>query len=310
MTAISFELSEEQELLRGEVRRFAEERIAPGVAERERAHEFPLAILEQMGEMGLLGMLVGEDYGGAAFDTVSYVVAVEELARICPSVAVTMSVSNSVCAWPIYRFGSDELRHRVLPRLVTGEVLGAFALTEPGSGSDAGALRTSARRDGDAWVLNGEKAWITNAGFAGYYLVMAKTDAEAGSRGITAFVVPADSPGLALGEPEAKMGLRASRTAPLMLNDCRVSQDNILGLEGQGFKIALATLDHSRLGIAAQAVGIHQRAVELAVIYAKQRVQFGGADCKAPGDSVSDRPDDHRTRGRQSSHSLRRAARG
>jgi len=275
MAVINFELDEDQELLRGEVRRFAEERIAPGVAERERTHDFPAGILREMGEMGLLGMLVGEDYGGTAFDTVSYVVAVEEIARICPSVAVTMSVSNSVCAWPVYRFGGDDLRGRVLPPLVSGETLGAFGLTEPGSGSDAGALRTSARRDGDDWVLNGEKAWITNAGFAGFYLVMAKTDPEAGSRGITAFVVPADAPGLAVGQPEAKMGLKASRTAPLMLNNCRVANDNILGVEGQGFKIALATLDHSRLGIAAQAVGIHQRAVELAVAYAKERVQFG-----------------------------------
>lgn len=275
MSAISFELNEEQELLRGEVRRFAEQRIAPGVAERERTHEFPLDVLAEMGEMGLFGMLVGEEFGGADFDTVSYVVVVEELARICPSIAVTMSVSNSVCAWPIYKYGSDELRGRVLPSLVSGEVLGAFGLTEPGSGSDAGALRTSARRDGDDWVLDGEKAWITNAGFAGYYVVMAKTDPEAGSRGITAFVVPSDAPGLAVGQPEAKMGLRASRTAPLTLNNCRVSHQDILGSEGQGFKIALATLDHSRLGIAAQAVGIHQRAVELAVAYAKERVQFG-----------------------------------
>ena len=275
MSAIGFDLTEEQELLRAEVRRFAEERIAPGVAERERTHEFPLSILAEMGEMGLLGMLVGEDYGGAGFDTLSYVVAVEELARICPAVAVTMSVSNSVCSWPIFHFGNDELRGRVLPALVSGEALGAFGLTEPGSGSDAGALRTSARRDGDDWVLNGEKAWITNAGFAGYYVVMAKTEPEAGSRGITAFVVPADAPGLAVGQPEAKMGLRASRTAPLMLNNCRVAHADMLGAEGEGFKIALATLDHSRLGIAAQAVGIHQRALELAVAYARERVQFG-----------------------------------
>jgi acyl-CoA dehydrogenase len=275
MAEITFELNEEQELLRSEVRRFAEERIAPGVAERERTHEFPLAILAEMGEMGLLGMLVGESFGGASFDTVSYAVAVEEVARVCPSVAVTMSVTNSVCAWPIYRFGSDELRARVLPSLTSGEKLGAFGLSEPGSGSDAGALRTTATRDGEFWVLNGEKAWITNAGYAGWYLIMAKTDAAAGSRGVSAFVVPADAPGLAVGQPEAKMGLHASRTAPLMLNNCRVAVANVLGEVGGGFKIALATLDHSRLGIAAQAVGIHQRALELAVAYAKQRVQFG-----------------------------------
>lgn len=275
MAQLTFELTEEQELLRGEVRRFAEERIRPGVDQRERSHDFPSAILAEMGEMGLLGMLVGEEFGGAGFDTVSYVVAVEEIARVCPSVAVTMSVTNSVCAWPIYRFGSDELRTRVLPPLVSGEVIGAFGLTEPGSGSDAGSLRTEATRDGDDWVLNGEKAWITNAGYASYYVVMAKTDPAAGSRGVTAFVVPADAPGLAVGQPEAKMGLHASRTAPLLFNNCRVPSANQLGAEGQGFKIALATLDHSRLGIAAQSVGIHQRALELAVDYARERVQFG-----------------------------------
>jgi alkylation response protein AidB-like acyl-CoA dehydrogenase len=180
-----------------------------------------------------------------------------------------------VCAWPIYRFGSDDLRRRVLPALAAGETLGGFGLTEPGSGSDAGSLRTTARRDGDQWVLDGEKAWITNAGWAGYYVIMAKTDADAGSRGVSAFVVAADSPGLVVGEPEAKMGLRASRTAPLILDGCRVGADDVLGEVGQGFKIALATLDYSRLGIAAQSVGIHQRALELAVGYAGERVQFG-----------------------------------
>ncbi|MDH3523402.1 MAG: acyl-CoA dehydrogenase family protein [Acidobacteriota bacterium] len=275
MPTSSFALTAEQELLRSEVRRFAEERIRPGVDERERTHEFPADILREMGEMGLLGMLVGERYGGAGFDTVSYVVAVEEIARVCPSVAVTMSVSNSVCAWPIYCFGSDELRERFLPPLAAGVHLGGFGLTEPGSGSDAAAMRTTARRDGDHWLLNGEKAWITNAGFAATYVVMAKTDPAAGSRGVTAFVVAADSPGLAVGEPETKMGLKASRTAPLLLTDCRIPAGNLLGQVGEGFKIALATLDHSRLGIAAQAVGIHQRATELAISYARQRVQFG-----------------------------------
>jgi len=271
----NFDLNEEQELLRGEIRRFAEERIRPGLAQRERAHQFPAEILREMGEMGLLGMLVGEEFGGAGFDTVSYVVAVEEVARVCPSIAVTMSVTNSVCGWPIYRFGSDELRQRVLPEIASGEVLGAFGLTEPGSGSDAGAMRTIATVDGDDWIINGEKAWITNAGYAGYYVVMAKTDPDAGSRGVTAFVVPSDAPGLAVGQPEEKLGLKASRTAPLTFSNCRVSKANRLGELGQGFKIALATLDHSRLGIAAQSVGIHQRALELAVDYAQERVQFG-----------------------------------
>ncbi len=272
---IDFGLSEEQRLLRDEVRRFAEERIRPGLEERERECRFPAAIVSEMGELGLLGMLVEETYGGAGFDPLSYVVAVEELARVCPSTAVTMSVTNSVCCWPIAQFGSEELKRRVLPELASGRVIGGFGLTEPGSGSDAGSLSTRAERDGDDWVIQGEKAWITNAGVAGFYVVMAKTDPGAGKRGITAFVVPADAPGLTVGTPEAKMGLKASRTAPLLFDGCRVARDSVLGEIGGGFKIALATLDHSRLGIAAQSVGIHQRAVELALAYARERVQFG-----------------------------------
>lgn len=271
----SFALTEEQGLLRDEVRRFAEERIRPGVAERDREHAFPLEIVREMGEMGLLGMLVGEDFGGPGFDPLSYVVAVEELARVCPSVAVTMSVTNSVCCWPIAHFGSEELKQRVLPELAGGEAIGGLGLTEPGSGSDARSLRTRAVRDGDFWVLDGEKAWITNAGFARYFVVMARTDPRAEKRAISAFVVPADTPGFTVGEPESKLGLRASRTAPLLLNECRIPAGNLLGQEGQGFRIALATLDHSRLGIAAQSVGIHQRALELAVAYANEREQFG-----------------------------------
>src|ERR1700732_1078179 len=203
----SFGLSEDQELLREQVRRFAEERIRPGVQERDRAHRFPAEIVGEMGEMGLLGMLGGEEDGGA--------------------------------------------------------------------GSDAGSVRTAARRDGDSWVLSGEKAWISNAGFARWYVVIARTDPAAGKRGMTAFAVPADAPGFAVGEPEEKLGLRASRTAPISFDNCRVAAENVLGSPGQGFKIALATLDHSRIGIAAQSVGIHQRALELAVAYARERVQFG-----------------------------------
>src|ERR1700688_4661541 len=269
-----FGLSEDQEMLREQGRRFAEERVRPGVQERDRAHRFPAEIVGEMGEMGLLGILVGEEYGGAGADVLTYAVAVEELARVCAATAVTMSVSNSVCCWPISRFGGEALKRKVLPELAGG-ALGAFGLTEPGSGSDAGSLRTAARRDGDSWVLSGEKAWISNAGFARWYVVIARTDPAAGKRGMTAFVVPADAPGFAVGEPEEKLGLRASRTAPIYFNDCRVAAENVLGSPGQGFKIALATLDHSRIGIAAQSVGIHQRASEVAVAYARERVQFG-----------------------------------
>jgi alkylation response protein AidB-like acyl-CoA dehydrogenase len=272
--AVDFALTQEQELLRQEVRRFGEERIRPGVAERNEKREFPLQIFRELGEMGLLGCFVPERWGGAGFDLVSYTVAIEELARACPSVSVTVSVTNSVCCWPILQFGSDELRDGALRELAGGETLGGFGLTEPGSGSDVASLRTRARRDGDEWVLDGEKAWITNAGHARWYVVFARTG-DAGAGGISAFVVPGDAPGFSVGASEHKLGLRASQTAAIYFHDCRIPAGNLLGAEGQGFKIAMATLDHSRLGIAAQAVGIHQRALELAVGYARERRQFG-----------------------------------
>lgn len=271
---VDFAPSEEQELLLAEVRRFAEERIRPGVDERDREHRFPEDIVREMGELGLLGMMVGEEYGGAGLDAVTYCMAVEELARVCPATAVTMSVTNSVCCWPIARFGSEELKRRLLPDLASGRMIGGFGLTEPGAGSDVGSMRTRARRDGDGWVLDGEKAWITNAGYAGAYVVVARSDPEAGKHSLSAFVVPADAPGFSVGKPEEKLGLRASRTAPIYFENCRIPAGNLLGAEGDGFKIALATLDHSRLGIAAQAVGIHRRALELAVAYARDRRQF------------------------------------
>jgi hypothetical protein len=225
--------------------------------------------------MGLMGMMVAEEYGGAAMSTTAYLLAVEEISAVCPSTAVAMSVTNSVCCWPIEHFGSEELKRRVLPILTSGRELGGFALTEPGAGSDAGSLRSTARRDGDFWVLDGEKAWITNAGLAAFYVVMARSDPAAGKRGISAFVVPGDAPGLSAGANEEKLGLHASRTAALAFNGCRIPANNLLGEEGQGLKVALATLGHSRLGIGAQGAGIHRRALELAVAYARERVQFG-----------------------------------
>ncbi len=274
---MDFALTEEQELLRREVRRFAEERIAPGRRERDRDHEFPAQIVAELAEMGLFGMLVEEELGGGGMDPLTYCLVIEELARICPSVAVTVSVSNSVCCWPISRFGGPELKREVLPELASGAAIGGFCLTEPGSGSDASSMQASARRDGGDWILDGEKAWITNAGVAGWYLAFAKSDPGAGKRGISAFVVAAAWPGVTVGPAEEKLGLRASRTAGVRFDAVRVPDRFRLGEVGQGFQIALATLDHSRLGIAAQAVGIHQRALELGTAYARDRVQFGVA---------------------------------
>jgi alkylation response protein AidB-like acyl-CoA dehydrogenase len=281
-TGLDFSLDEEQELMRREIRRFAEERVAPEVEERDREHRFPEDVVAEMAELGLLGMMVPEAYDGPEMDPLTYAVAVEEISRVDPALSVTMSVTNSVCCWPIARFGSEDLKRRVLPDLAAGGALGGFGLTEPGAGSDAGGMRTTARRDGEQWVLSGEKAWITNAGFAKYFVVVARTDPDAGKRGMSAFVVPADAPGFSVGEPEEKLGLRASRTAPIFFEDCRIPTGNLLGEEGDGFKIAMATLDHSRIGIAAQSVGIHQRALELAVSYAKDRVQFGKPIAKQP----------------------------
>jgi alkylation response protein AidB-like acyl-CoA dehydrogenase len=272
---IDFSLNEDQELLRSEIRRFAEERLRPGLRERDRTHEFPLDLVAEMGELGLLGMLVPESYGGGGQDPLTYAVAVEEISRVCPSLGVTMSVTNSVCCWPIVRYGSEALKRAVLPELASGAAIGGFCLTEPGSGSDPGAMQTRARQDGEDWVLDGEKAWITNAGPGRFFVTLAKTDPAAGKRGISAFLVPADAPGFRVGAAEEKLGLRASRTAAVVFEGCRIPVGHLLGEVGQGFKIALATLDHSRLGIAAQAVGIHQRAFELARAYARERVQFG-----------------------------------
>jgi len=268
-------LNEEQRILVDEVRRFSEERIRPGVAVRDREHTYPKEIMAELGGMGLLGMSVPEEYGGSGSSSLDLTLVIEEIARVCPSVAVSLIASNSVCGWPISRFGSEDLKSRFLPGLAAGESLGAFAVTEPGAGSDAASMRTTATRDGDEWILSGEKSWITNAGVADVHLVLARTDPEAGFWGISAFVVPRDSPGLTVGAPEEKLGLRASVTAPLLFDDCRLPAANLLGREGQGLVISMAALDHSRVGIAAQCVGIHQRALELAVEYARQRVQFG-----------------------------------
>jgi alkylation response protein AidB-like acyl-CoA dehydrogenase len=272
---VNFAPTEDQQRIREAVREFAEREIAPGVAEREKTGTFPQDAIRGLAGMGVLGMMVPEEYGGAGLDAVSYVFAMEELSRVCASTAVIVSVNNSVACYPIWKFGSESQKKTVLRELASGEALGAYALTEPQSGSDAANQKTRAVRDGDGYVLSGAKAWITNAGEAKWYVVMAMTDADAGTRGITAFLVSSEDSGLRVGAPEEKMGLRASKTASVFLEDVRVPEERRLGAEGQGFTIAMTTLDHSRIGIAAQGIGIGQAAYDAAVEYAQTRETFG-----------------------------------
>ncbi|HTO89008.1 MAG TPA: acyl-CoA dehydrogenase family protein [Thermoanaerobaculia bacterium] len=272
---MNFEPTEDQARIRDAVRQFAETEIGPGVAQRESRGEFPKEILRRLGEMGILGMMVPEEYGGAGADALSYILAVEELARVCASTAVIVSVNNSVVCYPIWKFGSEQQQRTILTELASGRALGAYALTEPQSGSDAANQKTRAVRDGGDYVLDGAKAWITNAGEAKWYVVMAMTEPALGTRGITAFLVSAEDRGLRVGAPEDKMGLRASKTAALYLEGVRIPVARRLGEEGQGFSIAMATLDHSRIGIAAQGIGIARACYEASVDYAATRETFG-----------------------------------
>ncbi|MCX7895572.1 MAG: acyl-CoA dehydrogenase family protein [Thermoanaerobaculum sp.] len=272
---MDFHFTDQQRMIRQMVREFARERVAPGAGQRDETGQFPWDLFRQMAELGLLGMVTPEAYGGSQLDLLSYLIAIEELAWADASVAVGVSVHNSVCQWPIVHFGSDELKQRVLPPLARGEVLGGIMLTEPDAGSDVASLSTTYKRVGNEFVLSGSKMWITNAGIAKYFVVLATKDKSLGHRGITAFVLDAEQEGVQVDPPEKKMGLRSSVTAGVTLEEARVPAGNLLGEEGQGFKVALATLDHSRLGIAAQALGIAQAALDASLQYAKERVQFG-----------------------------------
>jgi alkylation response protein AidB-like acyl-CoA dehydrogenase len=270
---LDFELTEEQRAVRDMVREFARTELAPGATERDRAGAFPEREVARAAELGLCGMVVPEEWGGSPLDAVSYCLVLEEVARECASTAVTLSVTNSVCAQPIARFGTDDQKDRYLRRLARGEWLGGFMLTESGSGSDAKAMRTRAVRDGDAWVLNGSKAWVTNAGVARVYVAFARTGEAPGA--ISAFILEADTPGLSIARMEDKMGLRASKTAAFSLEDVRLPASALLGREGEGMKVALGSLDRGRLGIAAQALGMGEGARAEAVRWAKERVAFG-----------------------------------
>jgi butyryl-CoA dehydrogenase len=272
---MDFALSEELEMIRTMVRDFAENEIAPTAAARDEEERFDRALFDKMGELGLTGIPWPEGYGGLGSDYLTYVVAVEELSRVCASTGVTLSAHISLAGWPIYKFGTEEQKQRFLRPMAEGKKLGAYGLTENGSGSDAGSMRTTAIRDGDHYVVNGSKIFITNGGDAEIYVVFALTDPQLKHKGCSAFIVEKGTPGFTFGKKERKLGIRSSPTMEIIFEDCRIPKENLLGQEGEGFKIAMKTLDGGRNGIAAQAVGIAQGALDASIAYAKERKQFG-----------------------------------
>jgi butyryl-CoA dehydrogenase len=272
---VNLQLTDEQQMIQAMAREFAEQHIKPIAAEIDRDARFPHETVKRMGELGLLGIAVPEQWGGSGADTVCYVLALEEIAKACASHAVVMSVNNSLYCEPVLKYGTDAQRHRFLTPVASGHALGCFALTEPEAGSDARNQHTLARRDGDGWVLTGRKLFISTGREASFALVFAQTDQGKAHRGITAFVVEKGTPGFSVSKTEDKLGIRASDTAELVFEECRVPDAHRLGPEGMGFKIALATLDGGRVGIAAQAVGIAAGAYERAVAYARERKAFG-----------------------------------
>ena len=272
---MQIDLSEEQQMLKEEVRRFAEEVVQPRAAEIDETGIFPRDFFDKAGELGLGGVTVSEEYGGAGMDGISYCLVIEEIARVCATSSVILSVNNSLVCDPISDFGSEAQKREFLEPLASGRKLGCFALTEPGAGSDAAALRTTAVRDGDDYVLNGNKVFITNGTDADVAIVFATVNPELRHKGIAAFLIPTDLPGYSHGTHEYKLGVNASGTTELAFEDMRVPAANLLGEESDGFKIAMATLDGGRIGIAAQAVGIAQGAFEEALSYSQEREQFG-----------------------------------
>ncbi|WP_411954096.1 acyl-CoA dehydrogenase [Alkalibacillus sp. S2W] len=280
---MNFQLSEEQQMLRKMVRDFAVNEVEPTAAERDEEERFDREIFDQMADLGLTGIPWPEEYGGIGSDFVSYAIAVEELSRVCASTGVTLSAHISLASWPIYTYGNEEQKQNFLQRLATGKALGAYALSEPGAGSDVSSMKTTAKLDGDEYVLNGSKVWITNGGVADIYVVFAKTDMDAKHKGISAFIVEKGTEGFSFGKKEEKLGIRSSPTTELIFENCRIPKENMLGDEGDGFKIAMTTLDGGRNGIAAQAVGIAQGALDKATDYAKEREQFGKPIAKNQG---------------------------
>lgn len=270
-----FQLTEEHEMIRQAARDFAQTELLPGVIERDEEQKFPKEQVRQMGELGFMGMMVSTEYGGSGMDTLSYVLAMEELSKIDASASVAMSVNNSLVCWGLEKFGNEAQKRKYLTPLAKGEVIGAFCLSEPEAGSDATSQSTTAVDCGDHYLLNGTKNWITNGNSASIYLVIAQTDVAKGHRGINALIVERDMTGFVVGKKEQKMGIRGSDTHSLMFTDVKVPKENRIGEDGFGFKFAMKTLSGGRIGIAAQALGIASGALELATKYAQQRRAFG-----------------------------------
>ncbi len=270
-----FNLSEEHIQLQQTFREFAENEVKPLAKELDETERFPTETVQKMAEMGMMGLPIPEKLGGSGVDQLGYVLAVEELSKVCATTGIILSAHTSLCCWPIMTFGTEEQKEKYLKPLASGQKLGAFALTEPSAGTDASMQKSTAVLDGDHYILNGNKVFITNAGAADVFIVFAMTDKEQGTRGITAFILERDMPGFTMGKPENKMGLRASSTCELVFDNVRVPVENRLGAEGKGFKIAMATLDGGRIGVGAQAVGIAQGAIDEAVKFTKERIQFG-----------------------------------
>jgi alkylation response protein AidB-like acyl-CoA dehydrogenase len=268
-------LSDDEQMLRGTIRRFAEDEVLPGELERDKKAEFHSDLVKKLAELGLLGIPVPEEYGGAGMSTMCYVLTVEEIAKVSGSLALTLAAHTSLGTMPIVDFGSDEQKRTFVPPLARGDHLGAFGLTEPGAGSDSGATKTSATREGDDYVISGQKAWITNAGEAGSFVVTARTSAGRGTEGISAFIVRRDTKGFSVGKPEKKLGLHSSDSRPIYFDHCRVPASQRLGPEGEGFKYFMRTLDRGRIIIGSMALGLAEGALARALQYAKERKTFG-----------------------------------
>ena len=272
---MKLELNDQQKMIQKMVREFAEKEVAPIAADLDKTGEFPTKTLEKMAKLGLLGIVIPTEYGGAGLDTISYATVVEEISRKCASTGVITSVHNSLVSYPIMKYGTEEQKKKYLPILAKGEKIGAFAGTEPNAGSDLGGMQTKAVLKGNKYIINGDKCFITSGDKAGIFIVFAVTDKEAGSKGISAFIVESNTPGFKVGSLFDKLGINANHVTELIFENMEIPRENLLGKEGEGFKIALGTLDGGRIGIAAQAVGIAQAALDESIEYSKQRQQFG-----------------------------------